>query len=1270
MRTIQARLLFVTLSLSVMLLLLASAAYYGLQLGTNSFRQVYTTNVVPLRTLKQIADGYAIEIVDALQKARTGAMSLPMAANIIRTTRSNIDKNWQQYESQTLLSEEERILSLATIPLMKRANFFVDEMVIVLEQQDRKKIEQAVQDQLYPTIEPISDQISLLINYQLHRTDQLHDSFNHQLNYVIGGGIALSLLAVLVAAFGVRTTIRDIIRPLRQIHEAALQFGEKNQFGQRNYVIDFPFQQEKSEIGDIARSFQHAADMLVTFIEEMEREKLNVEDMQKRFESLFNDSPVPQLVFSEEGILDCNHAAVKILGLRSRGQLYGKTLTDFTATVQPDGERSRDKTLRLLKMAQEEGRYDGEWQLLRVDGDALPVEMVVMPIQLDGQSVFLGVWFDLSQRNAANMLAQEAEGKLREVTDSLPAVVYQIHISAQREPSFSFVNEGLIWILGLEPEEALRDFNVLFNAVVPEDREGLRESLISAAINLDPWVHEFRIQQDNQVRWLRGVSVSQPVGNDCVVCNGYWIDITERKQMDEQLAQALNAAEEADQAKSAFLANMSHEIRTPMNAIMGMSHLALKTDLTPRQRDYVQKISTAAQSLLGIINDILDFSKIEAGKMSIESIDFELDHVLDNLASLVSQKAADKGLELVFRRDTRIPRHLQGDPLRLGQILVNLTNNAVKFTEQGEITVTTTLLQQSDTLVELEVCVADSGIGLTEEQMGRLFQSFSQADSSTTRKYGGTGLGLAICKRLIQLMGGDIRVESHYGQGSRFIFTLQCRYSDHAPTPTLAVTDGQLPANARGQRALIVDDNHSAAQVLSELMEQFSFEVTTVFSGQQALAALQRADAQQQPFQIALVDWQMPELDGVATCHQMRELPLSHQPYRLLVTAYGREEVFQAVETEHLDGILIKPINASALFDTLVQLFQGTPRLEHRHAEATHLKHHRIQGAHLLLVEDNVINQQVARELLEGAGAQVEIANHGREALDKLATQSYDLVLMDMQMPVMGGEEATQILRQTPGFAALPVIAMTANAMVGDKEKCLAAGMNDHIAKPIDPDKLYATLSHWLPDRPTSTEITQNNQALTPPLPVLNTTGGIRQVGGNVGLYQRLLEEFLADQQDSIRLTAQALNTGDFNSAIRHAHTLKGVSATLGAEAMSSLATALEHALRQREHPSELLATAHAHLEQLALAIRDYLHLANPNVNLSSVANAPAEVLDPVTALQTLEHLLHEGDGAAMQALEPLEGLMETTDFNQLRHHISHYNFDDALQVLQRVMCR
>ncbi|MBV8048830.1 MAG: response regulator [Paludibacterium sp.] len=604
-----------------------------------------------------------------------------------------------------------------------------------------------------------------------------------------------------------------------------------------------------------------------------------------------------------------------------------------------------------------------------------------------------------------------------------------------------------------------------------------------------------------------------------------------------ELARAKRLADDATQAKSLFLANMSHEIRTPMNAIIGLSHLLQRTEFTPLQHDYLTKIHQAGTSLLAVINDILDLSKVEADKLVLEAVAFRLDDVLTHVTTLVGKAAADKGLEFLFDTGSNVPQELVGDPLRLAQVLTNLTSNAVKFTESGQVVITIRRREPQGDQVILDFEVRDSGIGMTPAQTQRLFHSFTQADESMTRRYGGTGLGLTIAQRLVALMGGTIQVTSTQGEGTtlRFHARFGLPSADALPHRT-------LPQEVRGRRALVVDDHDAARAILAEQLSVLGFDTEAVASGIEAICAVREA-VSDRPFHLALVDWKMPGLDGLATILQLRAVDPTLRV--VMVTAFGREEVRGQAENLAIDAFLAKPVSPSALLDVILSIF-GAEHATVAHSDAETIP--RFDGARILLVEDNEINRLIAVELLQSTGAAITQAFDGQAALDVLTTKTFDAILMDVQMPVMDGLETTRRIRADARIRPIPIIAMTAHALATERELCLAAGMNDHIAKPIDPAQLYQTLARWLPPSATPSAVS----------PGLEQHSGLQHVGGNQALYLKLLRVFIDNEADAALRLSQALTENDVNAAARVAHTVKGIAGSLGMAALQTAARDLE----------------------------------------------------------------------------------------------------------------
>ncbi|MHC1763646.1 MAG: PAS domain S-box protein [Verrucomicrobiia bacterium] len=1041
-------------------------------------------------------------------------------------------------------------------------------------------------------------------------------------------------------------------------------------------------------------------------------------DTERFFRSVLELAPDGLMVADADGIIRLANAQCEKLFGYTQEELIGRAVE----MLVPADIRSRHPSMREsfhknpAARAMESGR---ELRGQRKDGSVFLVEIGLSPLPArEGQRAQVAVSVrDITERKRAEGELQKRKDELQHMAlmsdsalDLTKAGYWLIDFS---DPDYYTSSERAAAIFGEPPTPGFRyhltdEWFSRIAAADPKVAEGTGRHYAEAVEGKVPRydaTYCYKRPSDGKVAWIRAIgNIQRDENGKPRFMYGVSQDVTEIKLAELEILRAKQIAEEATQMKSMFLANMSHEIRTPMNAIIGLSHLALKTPLNPKQKDYVGKIHNAGTSLLAVINDILDFSKIEAGKLDIETTDFRLDEVIGSVTTLTAQKAHDKGLEFLAHVSPSIPEHLLGDPLRLGQILTNFVNNAVKFTEQGEIRLDIELLERTGEKVQLKFSVRDTGMGMTKEQSAKLFQPFTQADMSTTRKHGGTGLGLTICRRLVDLMGGRVWLDSEPGVGSTFHFTVWLGIGS-------ATGPGKIvPEKLARLRVLVVDDNATAREILHEPLSGLASQVDVVASGKDAIAAIQQHDATA-PYDIVFMDWRMPGMDGLqASRHIKSNETLKHPPHIVLVTAFGRDEVREEAERLELDGFLVKPVTKSMIVDTLVNVFAVEGEQVSVTAESDPAE--RLRGAQILLVEDNEINQQIAIELLEGAGATVKVANNGREAVEILSSgphpPPFDVVLMDLQMPEMDGYQATARLRGDARFSTLVIIAMTAHATVEERQRCLVAGMNDHISKPIDPEMLFATVARFysraeaggLTERKTNATAPGSNQQNSgagggvaadskateapsqsgdelPAVEGLDTKDGLARVAGNRKLYLKLLRQFVEQQGPALEQISDGLATGDAALAERLAHTLKGVTGSIGAKGVQAAAGVLEKLIREKAGSADLDAAK----QQVAAVLGplvDQLRSAcgSPAAEVAA-AQLPTVTVDQVKtreAAARLTGLLSEFDPGAGDFVEEnsamLQPLFPGTIWGEFEKLVQGYSFAEAQAQLEMALNR
>ncbi|NNN12208.1 MAG: response regulator, partial [Acidimicrobiaceae bacterium] len=1047
--------------------------------------------------------------------------------------------------------------------------------------------------------------------------------------------------------------------------------------------------------GEIVGSIESVRD-----ITDRKRAEDEVRESQRQLEDIINFLPDATFVISNEGkVTFWNRAVEEMTGVRAEDMIgkgnyeYAIPFYNERRPVLGDYARGSDEDIpeSYAMMRREKGFLSAETFADALSNDGRFVYAAAAPIyDINGEIVgSIESVRDITDRKRAEQALKESEVRFRTMMAESPLAtqVFSIDgllVDANRssEELFGYRVTNAVGKYNVFEDEQVRDLGAL--ALIERACKG--EIVPAIEIRFNPSISfggHFR-QIWLRCRFYLLQNANGLVDNFVVLFE----DITELKRYQQnleemieertaELSQAKVEAESATRAKSDFLANMSHEIRTPMNAILGFAGLALKTDLSTKQRDYVSKIDTSAKALLGLINDILDFSKIEAGKLDIESTEFRLDEVMNNVAGMLAGQSSKKGIEFLNSLAPDVPVALLGDPLRLGQVLLNLSNNAVKFTDHGHVLLRAEKIHSDPSHCLIRFSVQDTGIGMTPEQVGKLFAAFTQADASTTRKYGGTGLGLTISQRLVELMGGSITVSSSPGEGSQFSFAVEFEVQEVSMTERM-----ELQGGLDGLRVLVVDDNVLAQEVLLEQLVPFGILGESASSGEEALERIESQD-DDRPFDLVFMDWQMPTTDGIVSAKRiLRDSKLKFPPKIIMVTAFGREDVMAKARDIGVTGFLIKPVNESLLFETMTQLFGHDKALGSSPWESVPELLPDMVGTKVLLVEDTIMNQELATEILGSAGISVVVAGDGQQALDLIDTDRFDLVLMDVQMPVMGGYEATRRIREIPKFSVLPIIAMTAHAMAGAKEECLAAGMNDYVTKPIDTKELFSVMAKWLGQQVGgSLADSQVQGSLSTPtlaefsfdsLVGIDSKSALGRLNGNRKLLLNLLKTFVSSYAGVVLEITDAAAAGDLQTSERIAHSLKGVAGSISATGVQQAAKELEFAFKESslEGVDGLLRRLEHELGSVITSINEFVEHLTPEEPSAAVEKPPKEAV--LEALKRMKPLVDENNLGALDAFEEIQkmsgGLENDADMVLLRDCIDGFDFKGASDAIQRLM--
>ncbi len=1015
------------------------------------------------------------------------------------------------------------------------------------------------------------------------------------------------------------------------------------------------------------------------YVIERKRVEIALRKSETKFRTIFNENIHFLLGFvSTEGILlDVNNAALELAGA-SANEVINRPFWDGPWWKESPADRARLRTG--IKTASEGKSFSFEATHIDSKGELHYIDFSLTPVKNEKGEVeyLIPSGFDITERKKVlkerELLIAEMGKRVKELN-----CLYKISDSIQKNSNTDDVFEYCVNILPLSwqypaetavkiqygEKEYFSDFfqpsqwRLASSIIVDDNKAGLVEVFYTTEkpeADEGPFLTEER-------NLIDGISHLLSL-------------MIKRKIIQEDLNRAKIEAESANIAKSEFLANMSHEIRTPMNAVMGMNYLLKKTELNPRQKDYVYKIDMSSQILMGIINDILDLSKIESGKIELENTVFSLNDIIVNLSNMIGFKAQEKGLELVMSIDDTIPAELKGDPLRLGQILLNLANNAVKFTEHGEIVIEAVTERIIENRVIIRFSITDTGIGLHENEIDKLFHPFIQADTSTTRKYGGTGLGLAICKRLVELMNGTIGIISEYGKGSTFYFTVDLEIS------VLKKERNFIDQNLRNKRVLVADDNRTSCRVLASYLEKLSFKTTSVYSGEDVLSEIERVRLKnEEPYSFVFLDWEMPGMNGIETAKRIIESDSrASLPYLIIVTGYEQEEIYLMANDLGLDGFIVKPVTSSTLVDVITNTISprsinnSTAKItEAVSSEVSHL-----HGTSILVVEDNEINREIAREILENEGFFVDTASNGLEAYNILkdgGSQKYKIVLMDLQMPVMGGFESAMLIRESISSSELPIIAMTADVASDIKEKVEKHKMDGYISKPINTSELFSTLLKFIkpvkPDKNKFISVKSQHVDNIPPIRGLDRVRGLGILGGNIKLYKKLILNFAESYRHGDEDLKEIFKNGNLTGVKEFLHTLKGVSGNLGFIDLPQMSDSIiNHLSHGEEEKTDLL------IKEISISLKNSVEDVLSSSDLISI-NTSQNKMTPenlVLSLEKLKSLLDTDHGEALNLIETiLDSFTDsdyTNDLDKISALLNIFDIEHAGELINRIIIK